>query len=239
MLNQWQIAVTVLRTVLLIGSLCAQLAACGGASARGDSRPAPPALSLSTGNVLAAIGVKSSGGNDSGAGDAVWQDPRVAFGLTNLLAESFYETGKFRLVEEKTLTQQRLLDELVEIFASASHSEPSEAELASLGRRLAADLLAYGRVGASKASGRRVVIGPAGSYQQRWRIAIEVCLYAVSTQQTLCRSGEGIAQQEGVGLVYEFRHDRPDFAKTAAGLATQQAVTSAVQALMASIRFAP
>jgi len=48
-----------------------------------------------------------------------------------------------------------------------------------------------------------------------------------------------MAQQKGVGMIYAFRNDRPDFEKTAAGLATKQAVTSAVQALMASIRFSP
>jgi hypothetical protein len=68
---------------------------------------------------------------------------------------------------------------------------------------------------------------------------MEVCLYEVSTKQTLCRQGAGMAQQEGVGVVYEFRNNRPDFEKTAAGLATKQAVTAAVHALMAGIRFSP
>jgi hypothetical protein len=183
--------------------------------------------------------VKPPRKNDSGANDAVWQDRRIAFGLTNLLAESFYDTGKFRLVEEKDLPQRQLIDELVDLFASASRREPSEPELASIGRRLEADLLAYGRVGSTRISGQRTVFGPLGTYQQRLHITIEACLYEVARQKALCQEGEGIAQQEGVGVIYEFRDNRPDFEKTAAGLATKQAVTSAVQALMASIRFSP
>jgi hypothetical protein len=239
MLNPWQQKVKVLINVLLASTLCPLLAACGGPPARGDLRPVTPALSLSTGKVLTAIGVKPPRENDTGVDNAVWQDRRVAFGLTNLLAESFYETGKFRLVEEKELPQRQLIEELVELFSSASRPEPSELELASIGRRLEADLLAYGRVGSTRLSGQRTVFGPLGRYQQTLRINIDVCLYEISTQQSLCREGEGMAQQEGMGVVYEFRNNRPDFEKTAAGLATKQAVTSAVEALMASIRFSP
>jgi hypothetical protein len=206
---------------------------------RGEPQPVTPALSLSTGKILAAIGVKPPGKPGSDAEAAAWQDRRVAFGLTNLLAESFYETGEFRLVEERDMRQRQVIEELVALFWSASRPEPSDPELADFGKRLEADLLAYGRVGSTRLSGQRTVLGPLGIYQQKLRIDIEVCLYEVLTQQTLCREGEGMAQQAGVGVIYEFRNDRPDFEKTAAGLATKQAVTSAVQALMASIRFTP
>jgi hypothetical protein len=163
----------------------------------------------------------------------------VAFGLANLLAESFYETGAFRLVEERNMRQRQVIEELVDLFWSASRPESSQLGLGDIGRRLEADLLTYGRVQDTRVSGQRIQVGPLGRYQQTLRIAIEVCLYAISTQQTLCRSGAGEAQHDGVGVVYEFRQDRPAFEKTAAGLATKQAVTAAVQALVASIRWAP
>jgi hypothetical protein len=38
-------------------------------------------------------------------------------------------------------------------------------------------------------------------------------------------------------VIYEFRNDRLEFENSAAGRATKQAVTSAVQAIMASLRF--
>jgi hypothetical protein len=237
MQNQWQRIITRLLNVLLSGILCPLLVACGGPSVRGEPRSAMPALSLSTGKVLATIGVKSPGENGSGADDAVWQDRRVAFGLTHLLAESFYETGEFRLVEEKDMRQRQVIEELIDLFWSASHLDSSQPELAGIGRRLEADLLAYGKVDYPKISGQRIQVGPVGRYQQTLRINIEVCLYEISTQQTLCRPGEGMAQQDGVGVIYAFRNDRPDFEKTAAGLATKQAVTAAVQGLMKSIRF--
>jgi hypothetical protein len=53
-----------------------------------------------------------------------------------------------------------------------------------------------------------------------------------------CREGQGVARQEGVGVIYEFRHDRLDFEKNAMGKATKQAVEQGVRDLMASIHFA-
>jgi hypothetical protein len=237
MLKPWQIKVTVLRNVWLAGMLCPLLVACAGPSGRGASPSATPELSLPAGKMLAAIGVTPSGEPGPGAEDAVWRDRRVAFGLTNLLAESFYETGEFRLVKEKDMRQRQIIEELIDLFWSASSPESSQVELANIGTRLEADFLAYGKVGYSRISGQRIQIGPVGRYQQTLHVSVEVCLYEVSTQQTLCRSGEGVAQQTGMGVIYEFRNDRPDFEKTAAGLATRQAVTSAVKGLMASIRF--
>jgi hypothetical protein len=239
MRNRWQRKVTTLIHVMLASTLCPLLASCGGPSLRGAPRLGTPALSLSAGKVLAAIGMKPQGGNGTSVEDATLQDRRVAFGLTHLLAESFYDTGKFRLVEEKDLYQRQLIEELVDLFSSTSRPSPSNTELGSIGARLEADLLTYGKVGYTKSSGQRIQIGPVGRYQQQLRINVEVCLFEVSSQTALCRAGEGAAQQEGVGAVYEFRNDRPAFEKNAAGRATKQAVTSAVEALMASLRFIP
>ena len=145
-----------------------------------------------------AIGVKPPGGNSSGADDTAWQDRRVAFGLTNLLAESFYETGEFRLVEEKDLRQRQVIEESIDLFWSAFHPASSQPELVGIGRRLEADLLAYGRVDYTKISSQRIQVGPVGRYQQTLRINIEVCLYEISTQQTLCRPGAGRPGSDGV-----------------------------------------
>jgi hypothetical protein len=239
MWNQWQRKVIRLINVVLVSSLCPLLAACGGPSPRGAALYGTPALSLAAGQVLAAIGMKLQTENGTGVEAATLRDRRVAFGLTNLLAESFYDTGKFRLVEEQDLHQRQLIEELVDLFSDTSPASPSPTELGGIGARLDAGLLTYGKVGYAQSSGQRLQIGPLGHYQQRWRVSVEVCLFELSSQKTLCRAGEGSAQQEGVGAVYEFRNDRPEFEKNAAGRATKQAVASAVQALMASLQFIP
>jgi hypothetical protein len=194
-------------------------------------------LSLAPGITLAAIGVRPDEPNDPGREDAAWRERRVAFGLNNLLAEAFYNTGKFRLVEEKNLRQRQVIEELVELFWSSSRAELSDTDLEGIASRLEAEILTYGTIDYSRSSGRRIELGPVGSHQQRLRVGVEVCLYEVSTRKTLCRAAEGTAQQAGVGVIYQFRNDRLEFEKSAAGRATKQAVTSAVRAIMASLRF--
>jgi hypothetical protein len=219
--------------------VCSLLGACSGPSLRHTSASPPSAPSWSAGRTLAAIGAKPQEPSDARGEDPAWRDRRVAFGLNNLLAESLYDTGKFRLVEEKDLRQRQLIEELVDLFWHASRPEPSDPELASIGARLEAELLAYGTIGYARSSAQRIQIGPLGKYQQKLRVTAEVCLFDVATQTTRCREGEGTAQQEGMGVLYEFRNDRLEFEKTAAGRATKQAVAAAVQALVVSIRFDP
>jgi hypothetical protein len=229
--------VRTLTCAILTAALCPLLVACSGLTARGASSSPTPELSLAAGTTLAAIGVRPDEPNDSGREDATWRDRRVAFGLNNLLAEAFYDTGKFRLVEGKNLRQRQVVEELVELSWGGSRPELSDTDLEGIASRLEANLLTYGTIGYSRSSGRRLQLGPVGSYQQRLRVSVEVCLYEVSTHKTLCREAEGTAQQEGVGVIYEFRNDRLEFEKSAAGRATKQAVTSAVRAVMASLRF--
>jgi hypothetical protein len=224
---------------LVSGTIGLLLAACSGPAVGTPTASPSTALSLTSGRTLAAIGVKPQGTKGAAAAGDLGADRRVAFGITNLLAESFYETGKFRLVEATDLRQRQLIVELVELFWSASRPPPSASELGSIGSRLEAELLAYAVVTVPRTSGQRIQLGPLGSYQQRLRVDVEVCLYAVATQQTLCRQGAGTAQQDGVGVIYEFRNDRPDFERNALGRATKQAVGEAVQAVVAGIRFTP
>jgi hypothetical protein len=232
-----QSKVRALTCLILTAAVCPLLTACSGPTARGPSSSPVLELSLSAGTTLAAIGMQPDEPKDSSREDAAWRERRVAFGLNNLLAEAFHDTGKFRLVEEKHLRQRQVIEESVELSWSGSRPELSDADLEGIATQLEANLLAYGTIGYSRSSGRRIQVGPMGSYQQRLRVSVEVCLYEVSTRKTLCQEAEGTAQQEGVGVIYEFRNDRLEFEKSAAGRATKQAVTSAVYAIMARLRF--
>ena len=229
--------VRTLTCLILTAAVCPLLAACSGPTGRGAPSSPTWELALPAPTTLAVIGVRPGEPHDASREDAAWRERRVAFGLNNLLAEAFYDTGKFRLVEGVNLPQRRALEESVELFWSGSRPELSHADLDGIATQVEANLLTYGTIGYSRSSGRRLQLGPLGSSQQRLRVGIEVCLYEASTRKTLCREAEGTAQQEGTGVVYEFRNNRLAFEKSAAGRATKQAVTSAVHAIMASLRF--
>jgi hypothetical protein len=217
--------------------LCASLVSCHGTATRGSPPPPAPALSLSTGGRLAVIGVKQGEGrvNDANGGGA--QSRRIGFGLNSLMAESLFDSGKFQLVEEKDVRKRELIEDLVYTYWVERRDHYAEEELHRVAIDLGVELLAYGTISYTGSTGQKIMIGPFGSYQQELRVGVSVCLYEASTRAIRCREGQGKAHQEGVGVIYEFRQDRLDLEKSAAGRATKQAVTSAVQALVASIHF--
>src|SRR5262249_40024449 len=95
--------------VILLAVLGMALSACAGPQTQG-SIPSPAAVfTVRSGEALAVIGVQQ-GDAPSGRGEADrLRDPRVGFGLNSLLAESLFDTGQFRLIEEKDVRQRNLL----------------------------------------------------------------------------------------------------------------------------------
>jgi hypothetical protein len=217
--------------------LCVSLASCSGPTTLNSVAPPGPGLSLHSGEALAVIGVKQAGGQPGDADKEGFQDRRIGFGLNTLLAESFFDAGKFRLVEEKDVRKREFLDDLVQAYWIDQRPDYSEHELARVAAQLSAELLAYGNVSYSRFTGQRIAVGPVSRAEQTLRVQLNVCLYEVATRALLCRQGQGEGRQQGTGMVYEFRGDRLDFEQNAAGRATRQAVAAAVQDLTASIRF--
>src|SRR5262245_37602690 len=86
---------------ILLALLAMVLGACAGSGAQGGV-PSPAAgLTVQSGESLAVIGVQRDGTPSRNGETKSLQDQRVGFGLNSLLAESLFDTGKFRLIEEK------------------------------------------------------------------------------------------------------------------------------------------
>ena len=215
------------------------LVACPGPQTQSDVRSPAAGLTVRSGESLAVIGVQRGDTPPrSGEADSM-QDRRVGFGLNSLLAASLFDTGRFRLVEEKDVHQRALLADLVKTYWIEVRAPYTEQELQRVAQQLDVALLAYGRVAYSGFSGQRWMLGPLSRAEQKMRLQVTACLYNAATRATLCRQGQGEARQEGVGVVYEFSGDRLDFAQNAVGRATQQAVALAVGELVTSLTFLP
>jgi hypothetical protein len=224
--------------VVLMAMLCVSLGACTGSTAhRSTPSPTPP-LSLRTSEILAVIGVQQGKNQLSSADSQGLQDRRIGFGLSKLLAESLYDTGKFRLVEEKDLHKRELIEDLVHIHWIVHRANYSERELRRVATQLRAELLAFGTI-SYRSFRESISAGPISRVVQKLRIQANVCLYEVFTDAILCREGQGEAEQERRGVIYEPSDDRLDFEKNAAGIATKLAVARAVQDLVAGIQFSP
>jgi len=188
--------------------------------------------------MLAVIGMIQGEGQLRDTERKSLQNRRIGFGLTNLLAESLFDTGKFRLLEEKDVRKRELRENLVSKYWLEPGARYSEQMLQSVALQLGVELLAYGNI-AHTSSKQSYCVGPFCHHKQKLQTKVNVCLYAASTRAILCHEGQGEAQQEGTGAFYEFRNDRLDFEKNAAGRAAKQAVTLAVQELTTRIQFAP
>ena len=227
---QWTVLTVLLGMVLV---------ACAGPALHGEVPSSAMGLTVQPGEALAVIGVQRSDAPSRNGEDASLRDRRVGFGLNSLLAESLFDTGKFRLIEEKDVRQRDLLADLVKTYWIEARASYTEQQLQHVAQQLGAPLLAYGTVAYGGFSGRRWGVGPLSGAEQTLRLQVTACLYAASTRARLCRHGQGEARQEGVGVVYEFRGDRLDFEQNAVGRATKQAVVLAVRELVASLIFLP
>ena len=223
----------------LLALLGMVLGACAGPQTQSGVRSPAAGLTVRSGESLAVIGVqRGDASSRSGEADSM-QDRRVGFGLNSLLAESLFDTGGFRLFEEKDVHQRELLADLVKTYWIEARAPYTEQELQRVAQQLGVALLAYGRVAYSGFSGQRWMVGPLSRAEQKLRLQVTACLYDASTRATLCRQGQGEARQEGVGVVYEFSGDRLDLERNAVGRATKQAVALAVGELVASLTFLP
>jgi hypothetical protein len=225
-------------TILLV-LLGMVLVSCAGPAMQGGG-PSPAAgLAVQSGASLAVIGVRQDDTpSRSGKADSL-REPRVGFGITSLLAESLFETGQFRLIEEKDIRQRDVLADLVKTYWIEARTPYTVEQLQRVAQQLGVALLAYGSVVYGGFSGRRWEIGPVSGAEQTLHLEVTACLYVASTRASLCRQGQGEARQEGVGVVYEFRGDRLDFAQNAVGRATKEAAVLAVRELIASLTFLP
>ena len=224
---------------MLIALLGMALVACSGPEMQGGVPSPAVGLAVRSGESLAVIGVQRSDTPSQSDKSESLRDRSVGFGLNSLLAESLFDMGKFRLVEDKNVRQRDLLADLVKTYWIEVRAPYTEHELQLVAQELGVALLAYGRVTYSKFSGQRWEAGPLSRAEQKLRLQVTACLYAASVRVTLCRQGQGEARQEGVGVVYEFRSDRLDFEQNAVGRATKQAVVLAVRELVASLTFLP
>ncbi len=205
----------------------------------GGVRAAEPEWSLKSGDTLAVVGVTRDTQRIKGMTRKQLEDRRLGFGLSTLIAETLFDSGKFRLYETPNVGERQLLDDLVTSYWVESPPDYAERDLYRVAQQLKLSLLAYGRIVHATQRKRGLSFGPFSNHKQTLRVRVNVCLYDATQRTTLCREGQGKAVQTGKGVLYEYVGDRLDFARSAAGKATTEAVTHAVHELVEAIHFEP
>src|SRR5262245_47907718 len=120
----------------LLALLGMVLGACPSPQMQSGVRSPAMGLTLRSGESLAVIGVqRGDTPSQSGEADSV-KDRRVGFGLNSLLAESLFDTGRFRLIEEKDIHQRNLLADLVKTYWIEERAPYTEQELQRAAQQL-------------------------------------------------------------------------------------------------------
>jgi hypothetical protein len=209
------------------------LSACTGPTTNRNILSPISSISLQTGETLAVIGIKMGQLND--VNKESLQNSRIGFGLNDLLTQSLSDSNKFRIIAVEVRKSKQLKD-MVSKYWIERQSAYSEQELPSIAIQLGVELLAYGTI-SYKSFKKEVFVGPVSRIEQKLQITAIACLYKASTNETICHEGKGESQQKGWAVVYLFCGDHIDFEKSAAGIATKEAVTVAVKRLVESIHF--
>lgn len=191
----------------------------------------PTAASGQEKKILVVVGVTNQ------VKDERWQDRRIGFGLSSLIAEAFFDSGLFVLVEEKEDIRDRLaaVREKLWMLSEEGLQLREATETAALA---GAEMLAYGRVVSFKTPTTRTSIGPLHSREKSTEIKVKVFLRDLQTDTTYSAEGTGKAKTKATSVVFEYREDRDEinFDKTAVGQATKQAVAAAVARVLKAYR---
>ncbi len=163
--------------------------------------------------------------------DPSWHDARVGMGLRNVLAELFFDTGRFVLLEDQPEIQQRL-DALAEAaWALEAKKYDFRSEVDSV-RTLASGYVAYGRVFYFGRPRSKVSLGPLHAHSRTVLIRVEVTLEEVKTGERIRARGEGKAKTVAKTAIFSFREEAVELDKTNVGTATRRALREAVEKVM-------
>lgn len=165
--------------------------------------------------------------------DERWQDLRIGFGLRNLIGEAFYETGMFRMLEEKLEIQQKLNTLAQDLWI---RPEREREHLFTAGmdtaRTLGVQAIAYGEVlyfGVPRSS---FSVGVFHANRKISEIQVKLCLKDLRTDRLFCSKAKGKAATTAYATLFEYRKDSVAFDKTTVGMATRKAVVKAVKEIM-------
>ena len=141
----------------------------------------------------------------------------VGFGVHNMLVERLYDTGRFRMVEDKP----EVIEDLVNRQWMAASGGVSQDSAVRHGQLLGARYVVYGEVFEFASQKVRKKLSET-------RVALQIRLVDVETSEYVPASGAGAVSRKGRLTPA----DRLDFARSTIGQATRAALEKAVPTLI-------
>jgi hypothetical protein len=206
------------RAISRIGFFLA-LAAIFWVSAAPAPRPASAAEGLMS---LLVSGVRDE------TGDPDWQDQLIAMGISNLIAEELYNTGRFVPLETNPEIRER-----IQTLVAATWSETDQARQAQLmeeAQSYGSDAIAHGVVRNFRKKRSRSFAGPFSKAKVKISFNVELTV-DVRGEAPVSAVGTGKGVTRSKGLFFRVREDKIRFDKTTLGSAAHEAVREAVRKL--------
>jgi hypothetical protein len=161
-------------------------------------------------------------GCESKINEKKWKDFRISFGVTNCIAEELYNSGAFRLIEEKGAIKEKLSDVRQKLWSGAY--KEALPELDSL--KNDSQSIAFGRLVYFGTPRSSVSMGPFGGSENAVVIKAEVVLMAPGGG-VITGKGEGQSTRMAMTTLFKFNDERVFFEQTEIGQALQKAIKAA------------
>lgn len=181
------------------------------------------AESAGNGKTIAVIGFANETGN------AEWDNQLIGYGLSQLLLQKLYDTGKYVPVEENPEIIGEI-DRLINNQWKAEAAFYQETDAEKIARNIKADTVAYGKVIRFDVSRSKSFLGPFSSSKSKVRVEVEIYLKDRNSPVRIS-TGAGSASTKSRGVFFQIRDDQIYFDQTAVGRAAEKAVIEAVEEL--------
>ncbi len=147
----------------------------------------------------------------------------IAQGIASLVAQEFYDTGRFVPVEDNPEITKRISD-----LMTLSVTDRKQVDSTAIRKQLGCEAIAYARVKRFSKSRMRGFAGPFSGSNVNIEMDVEVTLQE-GERIALTSMGSSTATTKARGILFEVRNDKIHFDKTSVGLATQDAVRQAIK----------
>jgi curli biogenesis system outer membrane secretion channel CsgG len=156
-----------------------------------------------------------------------WHDGRVGLGVRAMLAQSFFETGNFAMLEENPEIKGRLED-----LSKAAWLDEAQSKLldtaAAVVKSSGAAFIASGKVFYFGKPRTRASLGPAHFESDEVVIKIEVTLADARSGKKMTAIGNGKAATTATTGLFTFHGENLDADASMVGTATKKAIDDAV-----------
>lgn len=153
-------------------------------------------------------------------------DKRVGWGLCNRIVDALYTTGRFEYIEEK----EAMLEKMIEQWKLSQAGIYTSETAIEAGQLKAPEYLIYAEVFDFAVGKAEQVKGMKKEDKLVTHIGIQIRMVEVKSGSYIPASGNGEATSAQSGTIWA--QNRNEFDQTTVGIASQQAVDSAVKQLL-------